>query len=265
MARVILTLLITMGIVSCKPTQSNELELYLSNKYNEEFVIINDTYNHILKVFEFRASPKNNPNMVFGGEHNKDFTYIKDKYATEYMSHTYTKLIKAKIEKFISPIYVYTDIVFNDEVYEQENIKVEQLNIDTAIDTCSMVFFNLTCYLFSPVTEKNKDEALKGLYEVIKRFESHPEAFISLHLYIWEPEFSDNNPLDILEFDRLKYSYPHVAHRDLLLKHVTHRLDFYLNTNQAHKEHSTDTFYENLHEVDANNFEVTPANMNILK
>jgi len=246
---------------SCNPGLKSEVKKKLGEKYLEEFIVHHDTYNYVLKTYQFQASPKRNKKLVFVGNHNEDLSKFTDNYPAHYLSEEFAKLVKEKVEEYSSPAYVFGSYYFYD-IARDSSMRIDDLDIKQILDTATHMTFNIYCYLFEDLTDGNKGEILKGIYNFLERFKNHPKADIALYLNIWKPEFLDRHSLDVFEFDRRNASAPSIELDQR--KYVTSRLKLYLETNRPYIDFNIDTLYKYLQAVTPESFGVPPTNLNQL-
>ena len=104
------------ALSSCKPASRLNVEKELYAKYGEKFKVYEDTYSYVLKTYQFQASPVNNKQILFVGNHNKDFSAFSDAYVQNYLSHKFGEYVKNEIEKYTKPVYVHTEVYFTNRL-----------------------------------------------------------------------------------------------------------------------------------------------------
>jgi hypothetical protein len=239
-----------------------EVKGILEEKYNEEFIVFHDSYNHIQQTYQFQAAPAKEENLVFVGWHNKDFTDFKDQYIQKYLSSQFCLFVKKEVEKFIKPSYIFTRITFNDEVYDHQNVSVDTLKIEHVLDTASYISFDISCCLFKDLNENTKTELLSGLYNVLEPFKQHPDAHISLLLYLWKPEIIAEKSIGIFDPDPRNHGGPIIDKIEEKENYILKRLNLYLRTDKVFDDFNLDTMFFNTHSVKEGSWKVDPLRLN---
>jgi hypothetical protein len=240
----------------------DEVKNILNEKYNEEFIVFHDSYNSIQQTYQFQAAPVRDKSLVFVGWHDGDFSKFKDQYLQKYFSNQFSLYIKKEVEKHIQPSYIFSRITFNDEVYDFKKVSVDTLEIEPVLDSANFVSFDIYCCLFKDLNKNTKKEILTGLYTILEPFKQHPDAHISLHLYLWKPEILTEKGIEIFKPDPINQGGPIIDKVAGKENYILKRLNLYLRTDKEFDNFNLDTLFYHTHAVRKGSWKVEPLRLN---